>query len=61
MKKIILDTDYAEISHDSELILGKIEWLPPAPTEYPKFAEFGTQEGKIARGSAEQKRETGIL
>lgn len=26
MKKVLLDTDYAEISHDAELNLGKVVW-----------------------------------
>ncbi len=38
MKKIILDTDYAEISYDSELKLGKIEWKKKTSSEEYQYA-----------------------
>lgn len=38
MKKIILDTDYAEISYDAELKLGKIEWKKKTSTEEYQYA-----------------------
>lgn len=38
MKKIVMDTKFAEISHDSELRLGKIEWKAKASTEEYQFA-----------------------
>lgn len=38
MKKIILDTKFAEISYDSELKLGKIKWKAKASTEEYQFA-----------------------
>lgn len=38
MKKIIQDTDYAEISHDPELYLGKIEWKKKTSMEEYQYA-----------------------
>lgn len=38
MKKVILDTDYAEISHDPELKLGKIVWKRKTSTEEYQYA-----------------------
>ena len=38
MKKVILDTDYAEISHNPELKLGKIVWKRKTTTEEYKYA-----------------------
>lgn len=38
MKKIVLDTDYAEVSHDSELKLGKIVWKRKTSTEEYQYA-----------------------
>jgi hypothetical protein len=38
MKKIILDTDYAEISYDAELKLGRIEWKKKTTTEEYQYA-----------------------
>lgn len=38
MKKIILDTDFAEISYNSELKLGKIEWKAKTSTEEYQYA-----------------------
>lgn len=38
MKEIIKDTDFAEISYDRELILGKIEWKRKTNTEEYHFA-----------------------
>jgi len=38
MKKIIQDTDYAEISHDPELFLGKIEWKKKTSMEEYQYA-----------------------
>jgi len=38
MKKILLDTDYAEVSYDSDLKLGKIEWKRKTSTEEYQYA-----------------------
>jgi hypothetical protein len=38
MKKILQDTDFAEISYDRELLLGKIEWKRKTTTEEYQFA-----------------------
>lgn len=38
MKEIIKDTDFAEISYDRELVLGKIEWKRKTTTEEYQFA-----------------------
>jgi hypothetical protein len=38
MKKIVLDTDYAEVSHDSELKMGKIVWKRKTSTEEYQYA-----------------------
>jgi hypothetical protein len=38
MKNIILNTDYAEVSHDSELKLGKIQWKRKTSLEEYQYA-----------------------
>jgi len=38
MKNIIINTDYAEISHDSELKTGKIVWKRKTTTEEYQYA-----------------------
>lgn len=38
MKKIILDTDYAELTHDSELKLAKMVWKRKTSTEEYQYA-----------------------
>jgi len=38
MKKVLLDNDYAEISHDPELHLGKIAWKRKTTTEEYQYA-----------------------
>lgn len=38
MKEIIKDTDFAQISYDRELVLGKIEWKRKTTTEEYQFA-----------------------
>jgi hypothetical protein len=38
MEKVILDTDYASISHNSELKLGKIVWKRKTSTEEYQYA-----------------------
>jgi len=38
MKKILLDTDYAQVSYDSDLKLGKIEWKRKTSTEEYQYA-----------------------
>jgi len=38
MKEIIKDTEFAEISYDRELVLGKIEWKRKTSTEEYQFA-----------------------
>jgi hypothetical protein len=38
MKKIILDTDYAEVSHEPELGLGKIQWKRKTSLEEYQYA-----------------------
>ena len=38
MKKILLDIDYAEVSYDIDLKLGKIEWKRKTSTEEYQYA-----------------------
>lgn len=38
MKEIILDNEFAEISYDRELVLGKIEWKRKTSTEEYQYA-----------------------
>jgi len=38
MKKVIQDTDYAEISYDSDLKLGKIRWKRKTTTDEYKYS-----------------------
>ena len=38
MKKIIQDTDYAEISYDTDLYLGKIVWKKKTTIEEYQYA-----------------------
>jgi len=38
MKKVIQDTDYAEISYDSDLKLGKIRWKRKTTTEEYQYS-----------------------
>ena len=38
MKEILLDKDYAEVSYDRELKMGKIEWKRKATSEEYQYA-----------------------